>query len=215
MEWIVVLWLTVSGWMKQGSELLYHDWQWVDEWNNGVNCCDWQWVDEWNNGVNYSIDSQYSIVLSIHLTCCYSRQAEHCMTQKARHILRETQAPVTHQPTLHQKWSLLPCRDKKNPVTTWRSQCSGMGCCRHWESLSPHCKSIMVLRNIRNTNHHVQQHCSDNLPSPPLPATFILVIFKYYSKCMEYVTCALWLVYVICIYDLWLVYVTCDLYMWL
>jgi len=34
--------------------------------------CDWQWVDEWSNGVNYSVDSQYLIALSTHLTCCYS-----------------------------------------------------------------------------------------------------------------------------------------------
>jgi hypothetical protein len=45
---IVVLWLTVSGWMKQWGELLYCDWQWVDEWNNGVNCCtvtDSRWMN--------------------------------------------------------------------------------------------------------------------------------------------------------------------------
>ena len=47
---IVVLWLTVSGWMKQWSELLY---------------CDWQWLDEWNTGVNYSVDSQYLIAFDI------------------------------------------------------------------------------------------------------------------------------------------------------
>jgi len=40
-----------------------------------------------------------------------------------------------------------------------------MLCC-HWESQSPHCKSTMVVRNISNTKLHVQQHCSDNLPSP-------------------------------------------------
>ena len=118
--------------------------------------CDWQWVDEWNNGVNCRVDSQYAIALSTHLTCCYSIQAEHCMTQKARHIQSGTQeAPVTYQPTLHQKQSLPPCRDNKWPVTTWSSHCSAMGCCVasgkvgmlccQWESHSPHCK---VLRSF-------------------------------------------------------------------